>query len=122
MLACIVSRVEWFPTLHSFHLASDTAVARPRSQGPRCAETGAFPGWDRTVDHCSKGRNMKVAVASVLRMDEQRNLKIWMRRNYVRHQKGCLRGHCSSSAGIVSCGPAGRPFLAKPPFRGDARR
>eukprot|EP00983_Pelagomonas_calceolata_P041610 1138154-Pelagomonas_calceolata.AAC.8 len=51
MLAYNVLRVEWLPTLHSFHLASGIAVARPC---PRCARKEVFPGWGRIVDCCSK--------------------------------------------------------------------
>eukprot|EP00983_Pelagomonas_calceolata_P043730 1139018-Pelagomonas_calceolata.AAC.14 len=40
-----------------------------------------------------------------------RNLIIWFKGRYDRHQKGCLGGQCSSSVGIVGCGPAGRPFF-----------
>eukprot|EP00983_Pelagomonas_calceolata_P049918 1141708-Pelagomonas_calceolata.AAC.1 len=38
-----------------------------------------------------------------------------MKRSYGGHQRECLGGQCSSSVGIVGCGPVGRPFSLKLP-------
>eukprot|EP00983_Pelagomonas_calceolata_P038929 1136977-Pelagomonas_calceolata.AAC.1 len=57
--ACFVLRVEWLPILCSLKLTSDGSLQMcPRLQqfvGPMCAEK-------------ETGRNMKVAVASVVKM------------------------------------------------------
>eukprot|EP00983_Pelagomonas_calceolata_P030927 971642-Pelagomonas_calceolata.AAC.1 len=86
MLACILLRVEWLPALCSFHLASDTAVARPRlwivvakagtSDGSQFTTkmwigSGEFGiGISYNVVSRDTWRSIKIAVASVLRMAE----------------------------------------------------
>eukprot|EP00983_Pelagomonas_calceolata_P066442 1149047-Pelagomonas_calceolata.AAC.1 len=46
-----------------------------------------------------------------------------MKGSYDGHQRGYLEVQFSSSAGIVSCGPAGRPFLFElGPFQNFGRR
>eukprot|EP00983_Pelagomonas_calceolata_P028460 891124-Pelagomonas_calceolata.AAC.2 len=83
MSACIVLRVERLPTPPSFHLASGTGVARPHSQaGPGVLKGSYFligvGLWivvaKGSVIMCfpPTGRNMKVAVASVLGMAEKK--------------------------------------------------
>eukprot|EP00983_Pelagomonas_calceolata_P019980 631416-Pelagomonas_calceolata.AAC.1 len=41
--------------------------------------------------------------------------EIWMRGSYDGHRRDCLGVQCSGSAGIVGCGPAGRPFSLELP-------
>eukprot|EP00983_Pelagomonas_calceolata_P022373 703664-Pelagomonas_calceolata.AAC.1 len=41
---------------------------------------------------------------------------MWMKGNYAGHQKECLEGRYSSSAGIVGCAVEGRSFFLGTPW------